>query len=302
MDEQREELAALNALRALDDDERSAFEIDVARDSELEALFIELEQTAATLAHAVPAATPPAHLKAAIMERVRASAAAKKLPPAPASRGRSGGFLSWGIAAALAFGCFALWNERTQLTRQVASMAEVESEARQQLITVRDERDAMETKNAEVMAQVARLAAEMESLKKHDAAAQVQLAQLTGELNSLRQRDASAQMQIATLQSTVAAYKQGVAVVVWDSEKQTGVLKLEKMPPVEAGKDYQLWVVDPKNPVPVNAGVVKVDAQGFAKVDFRPVDAISEAAKFALSVEKEGGVPKSQGPIILIGP
>ena len=100
----------------------------------------------------------------------------------------------------------------------------------------------------------------------------------------------------------VEGYKQGVAVVVWDSEKHQGVLKLEKMPPVQVGKDYQLWVVDPKQPVPVDAGIVRVDSTGFAKVDFKPVTEVTDASKFALSVEKEGGVPKGEGPIVLIGP
>jgi anti-sigma-K factor RskA len=71
---------------------------------------------------------------------------------------------------------------------------------------------------------------------------------------------------------------------------------------VEPGKDYQLWVVDPKQPVPVDAGIVRVDSAGFAKVDFKPVTDVTDASKFALSVEKEGGVPKGEGPIVLIGP
>lgn len=74
------------------------------------------------------------------------------------------------------------------------------------------------------------------------------------------------------------------------------------MPPVDMTKDYQLWVVDPNNPKPVNAGVVKVDADGFAKIDFKPVIEVCSAAKFALSVEQQGGVPENVGPIILIGP
>jgi anti-sigma-K factor RskA len=129
-----------------------------------------------------------------------------------------------------------------------------------------------------------------------------QIAALNGEIESLQKRDALAQMRIATLQTTVEGYKQGVAVVVWDSEKHQGVLKLEKMPPVQVGKDYQLWVVDPKQPVPVDAGIVRVDSTGFAKVDFKPVTDVTDASKFALSVEKEGGVPKGEGPIVLIGP
>jgi anti-sigma-K factor RskA len=54
--------------------------------------------------------------------------------------------------------------------------------------------------------------------------------------------------------------------------------------------------------VPVDAGIVRVDSTGFAKVDFKPVTEVTDASKFALSVEKEGGVPKGEGPIVLIGP
>jgi len=315
MEEQQQDLAALHALRLLDNDASSVFEIEAARNGELEKLTTELERTAAELGHAVPAVAPPAHLKDAIMERVRERARAAKPVTTPVLHSRQSP-IAWGIAAALAAGGFWLWQERTQLTLQVAALTQVEAEARSQMIAVRDERDIqekrsalleqkskeLEIKSTDTLQQLARLMGEVEALKKRDAGAQTQLATLTSELQTLRQRDARAQMQIATLQSTVAAYKQGVAVVVWDSEKHQGVLKLERMPPVEAGKDYQLWVVDPKNPSPVNAGVVRVDAQGFAKVDFKPVEFVSEAAKFALSVEKEGGVPKNEGPIILIGP
>ena len=126
--------------------------------------------------------------------------------------------------------------------------------------------------------------------------------ELRTELAKATKANDSAQMQIAMLQSTVAEYKHGVAVVVWNSEKQEGILKLEKMPPVEAGKDYQLWVVDPSKKTPVNAGVVKVDQKGFAKVDFKPVEEIDKANNFAISVEQAGGVPENKGPIVLLSP
>lgn len=302
MDEQHEELAALHALRALDDSEQSALEIELARDAEFEKLALELEDTVAAMAAVAPAANPPAHLKTAIMEKIRERASAKKLSPATSSSTTRFQALSWGIAAVLAAGCFWLWNERTQLAQQVAAMTEVEAEARQQLITVRDERDSLDQKNAETARQLAQLTSQLDFLRQNNQLTQQQVVTLTREITELRKKDAFAQVQIATLKTTVDAYKQGVAVVVWDSEKHQGVLKLEKMPPVEAGKDYQLWVVDPKNPSPVNAGVVQVDAQGFAKVDFKPVVDVSEAAKFALSVERKGGVPNNEGPIVLIGP
>lgn len=302
MDPEQEELAALHALHALDESEQSALEIELARDTELEKLAEELEATAAQLAAIVPAERPPDHLKKAIMAQVHDRIAAKKRKAAAPSPVLRFPLLPWAIAAVLAVGSLLLWTERTQLTRQLKATAAVEEEARQQLITVRDERDVLEEKAAESIKQMAQLTAQVESFRQSNKLSEQQVASLTQQITDLRKKDAFAQMQIATLQGSVDAYKQGVAVVVWDSEKHQGVLKLEKMPPVEAGKDYQLWVVDPKNPTPVDAGVVQVDAQGFAKIDFKPVINVSEAAKFALSIEREGGVPKGEGPIILIGP
>ncbi|MEN3942628.1 anti-sigma factor [Prosthecobacter sp. SYSU 5D2] len=303
MDEQHEELAALNALHALDDSEQSALEIEMARDSELSGLAFELDTVAATLAAAAPAVKPPANVKAALVAQVRARKATQKKESRKAAQPpRFYQGLTWGIAAVLAAGCFWLWTERSHLAMQVQAMSEVEEEARRKLIEVRDERDAAEAKNQSAAQQLARLQTELESARQSGQVAQEQLATLSEEIAQLRRKDAFAQMQIATLQSTVAAYKEGVAVVVWDSDKMQGVLKLEKMPPVETGKDYQLWVVDPKNPEPVPAGIVRVDAQGFASVDFKPAEVVSSAGKFALSIEREGGVPKNEGPIILIGP
>ena len=83
---------------------------------------------------------PPAQLKAAIMEQVRDRVAAKKSAAAkPATTPSRFMPIVWGIAASLAIACFWLWNERAQLAQQVISMTEVEAEAREQLITVRDD-------------------------------------------------------------------------------------------------------------------------------------------------------------------
>ncbi len=273
MDEQHEELAALNALGMLEGSEKHSLSGITARHKELKALAAEFEEVVADLGYAVQPITPPADLKSRIRAKVRASQAGKS-----AYSGGSGSpvfaILGWGVAAALAVTTTWLWNDRTHLNDRLSTLTQSEAAARQDLATS--------------LAKSSDLDRSVSELEK--------------EIRSLRERDALAQVQIATLQTSVAAYKEGVAVVVWDSEKQEGILKLEKMPPVEAGKDYQLWVVDPKKDTPVDAGVVKVDAQGFAKVDFKPLVDISEATKFALSVEKEGGVPKGEGPIILIGP
>jgi anti-sigma-K factor RskA len=122
---------------------------------------------------------------------------------------------------------------------------------------------------------------------------------LISENRDLRNRDNFAKMKIATLSAQVEAYAKATAVIIWDPEMQRGVVKLAKIPPPEAGKDYQLWVIDPKYPQPVSGGVVSVSEDGIARVAFQPDKPISKADNFAISVEPAGGVPAPTGAIVL---
>jgi anti-sigma-K factor RskA len=79
------------------------------------------------------------------------------------------------------------------------------------------------------------------------------------------------------------------------------VIKLANVPRAAAGKDYQLWIIDPKYPNPVSGGVVPVGADGLARVSFAPERSVKSADKFAISIEQEGGVPVGSGPIVLLG-
>ncbi|HSI13506.1 MAG TPA: anti-sigma factor [Chthoniobacter sp.] len=124
---------------------------------------------------------------------------------------------------------------------------------------------------------------------------------LLTEVGDLRNRDNLAKVKIAALAAQVDAYAKATAVIVWDPEKQRGIIKLTNVPKPEAGKDYQLWVIDPKYPKPVNGGVVPVNADGVARVAFQPDQPISKADNFAISVEQAGGVPVGKGPIVLLG-
>ncbi|MCB1231700.1 MAG: anti-sigma factor [Verrucomicrobiae bacterium] len=132
-------------------------------------------------------------------------------------------------------------------------------------------------------------------------AANERVRHLANELETARESRDLARIEVETLKATIDEYREGIALVVWDQDKQEGVLKLEKMPPIPVDKDYQLWVVDPDHENPVDAGVVRVDGNGFARVKFKPTDTVS-AQKFAISVEQRGGVPINQGPIVLLSP
>jgi anti-sigma-K factor RskA len=122
---------------------------------------------------------------------------------------------------------------------------------------------------------------------------------LKKELNLARTENVMAKMRIATLSAQVDTYAKASAVIVWDPNKQQGVLKLANLPPPEAGKDYQLWVIGQKKP-PVSAGVVPMSAEGATRIDFKPGQPI-KAEQFAISVEPSGGVSEPTGPIILAG-
>jgi anti-sigma-K factor RskA len=62
-----------------------------------------------------------------------------------------------------------------------------------------------------------------------------------------------------------------------------------------------LWVIDPKNPQPVSAGILSVPNDGLIRTSFHPAAPVESADAFAISVEKTGGAPKPEGQIILVG-
>ena len=133
-----------------------------------------------------------------------------------------------------------------------------------------------------------------ESLEKENSGLRDQLSQVgkDSRLTDLR---------IAALEGQLEQYNGTRAVVVWDPTNGEGQIQLANLPQLDAGKDYQLWIVDPAQKHPVNAGLIHRDADGSAKVPFRPVQLVKEAAAFAISVEKEGGVDVGEGPIVILG-
>src|SRR5205085_12688555 len=91
------------------------------------------------------------------------------------------------------------------------------------------------------------------------------------------------------------------AIAVWDPSRETGLLTVDKLPAIADNQDYQLWVVDPAYPNPVDGGVFKPGADGHAVLTFKGNQPIKHVAAFAISLEKKGGVPKAEGPIVMLG-
>ena len=117
----------------------------------------------------------------------------------------------------------------------------------------------------------------------------------------LEQRNAFAELRIATLASQLQSAPDAIAAVVWDGARQEGVLKVSNVPANAADRDYQLWIVDPDYKNPVDAGTFHVAKAGTADIPFKPKARVATANAFAVSLERKGGVPKAEGPMVLLG-
>jgi len=117
----------------------------------------------------------------------------------------------------------------------------------------------------------------------------------------LRRSEDLARLKVSALASLAGNTKEAQAIAVWDPDQQAGLLTLDKMPAIDPSQDYQIWVVDPAYPNPVNGGVFHIAQDGSVSLAFKPDQPVTQAAAFAISLEKKGGVPKAEGPIVLLG-
>jgi anti-sigma-K factor RskA len=129
----------------------------------------------------------------------------------------------------------------------------------------------------------------------------VDRARLRRELADVRAADAMAKIMIVSLTSPTPGHENSKVAVAWQPDQQSGMITVSGMEPAGPGRDYQLWAVDANHADPINAGVIHVDPSGVTRVRFRPDQKATQIKAFAISVEREGGVPKREGPIVMIG-
>jgi anti-sigma-K factor RskA len=289
MNEQLEEQASLYVLGALEPPEAEAFEAQLATNGELRRHVDRLTETAAQLAHAAPSRPLPPHLEARILEEIRGTKAT--VPFATPARTN---WVPWAIAAALAVACLVTFADRQRVAAELTAARSEHMETQTELATAAAEKDRAEQQIAELRQREADARVQMATLADARAKAEKTIAQL-------EERNELAKVQVATLTSKLADAPDATAAVVWDPERQRGVLNTANMPPNATNRDYQLWVVDPRYENPVDAGVFTVEKTGTTKYFFTPKSRITSATAFAISLERKGGVPKAEGPIVLAG-
>jgi anti-sigma-K factor RskA len=326
IDERHEELAALYALDLLEGAERTTFEAEVARDPALAQLVDELRNAGATFAHVAPAATPPDSLRVRVLASVANlpadGASTDNIVRPPAALFRT--VLPWVVAA-----CFALsaaWlgqlylatRAETQLLRDGNALVEISLKSTQQqleaerILSRRQIADG-EQRVAETREQLIQRDTQVAGLTQRIDTLTSTTTDLDRQLGAFRQRVAAltaqlqresdlANLKITALASLLKDNPQALAVAVWNPEKQEGVLQVEKLPALAAGKDYQLWVVDPQYADPVDGGTFTVDPEsGARRIQFKSKQPIKNIAAYAITQETKGGVVKSAGPFLLLG-
>jgi anti-sigma-K factor RskA len=279
IDEHHEELASLYVVGLLEPAELAAFEAKLATDADLARLVSELRESSAQLAFTAPDAAPSPELRARLLDQLDTAATWRrqsKIVPF-----RAVVWIPWAAAACLAITCAWLGQLYFGSRFEAATLREQQAVADFELRTTRNQLE------AERLIAGHQLGAMTEQLAALD--------------RQLKAEGDLAKFKIATLASLAGNTPQALAVAVWNPAKQEGVLSVEKLPALASDKDYQLWLVDPQYANPVDGGVFRVDpATGEAHVTFKANKPIHSVAKFAVSLERKGGVPKAEGPMVLL--
>jgi anti-sigma-K factor RskA len=280
--ESQEEQASLYVFGLLPELENAEFEAELERNAELARLVASLSNASVELARSMPQTDLSPRVRVRLLE----SLAQSKGKLVPLSTGNRIKFIiPWAAAACLAGLLY--WQTDRAEREKLALRGEI-SNRESALTTSKDKITSLELTVAERQRELA--------------AVEAARADLVAQVATLEQKDLLAQTQIAVLGSQLKDRPQAMAVSLWNQERQDGLLVVENLPVLDAGKDYQLWVLDPSIAAPVSAGVFKVDADGRVRITFRPDQTIANAAKFAVSLEKEGGVlSPTMDQIVVIG-
>ena len=255
------ELAGPYALDILSDADRRTFEQHSPLCAECQAAVADARVVAAGLAQTVEAVEPPAALRARVLEAAMAATTTTTVPVGAAGRA---GVLPWALAAAasIAAGVFGLgwWNAAEQLAR-----TENDLQAARQTLA------AAQSRVADAQSVADRLTRELSVLSAPD----VVRVDLKGQ----------------------PAAPAATGRVHW-SRSRGATLTADNLPPLDAGRVYQLWFVTAGPPV--SAVILTPDAAGRLEA-VMPSPAGVEPTAFALTVEPAGGSLGPTGAMLLVG-
>ena len=127
------------------------------------------------------------------------------------------------------------------------------------------------------------------------------------ELTSVRQSATEAQTLVVVLASSdlirvdlagQPSAPMATARAFW-SRSRGLIFTASSLPPLPAGRTYQLWIVTPD--APVSAGLLKPGERGDVHAVFTAPRDVARVAAVAVTIEPEGGVPAPTGEKYLVG-
>jgi len=272
----------LYALGSLDPEERQAIDRHLAEGCDSCSRELAAWRELVGLMPLELPAAAPADLKARLLARVRAEApgGSASPPPAPVVARRRIGWAVPFAAAAMALLALMVYREigwRAERERQTAVVAGLQQQI-----------EAAHGDLAKVSAALAARESDVASLR----------AALAGAQESLSILQARGLSLVALRETKDAPPAEGH--VLLSPPTGRALFYAFDLPPVPADKTYELWWITEKEG-PVQAGVFHPDAQGVGRVEATvPSDAGAIQAA-AVTVEAAGGVPKPQGPMVLLG-
>jgi anti-sigma-K factor RskA len=287
--EDYKEMIAAHALGALETAEARELNAHLATCAECRAELASWQDTAASLAYAVPSIEPSAELRSRLLTSVRAEGSKslsrtalkdnerverRVVEPSqdksnvvpfekPARRARGKVWMMGAMAASLAFIALAvslvlLWNRYNTMQQEMARLTDQLGQAQGELARERQT-----------------LAREREA----------------------KELISAPEAQIMTLAGTEMATR-ARAKFVYDRKTGRAMLMADDLPPAPAGKAYQLWFIAEGKP-PMPGHVFNTDSAGHAEMSDQLPEEARGATVFAVTLEPSGGVSAPTGAMYL---
>lgn len=276
-----DDLAAGWALGALEQDDAARFEAHLrAGCTQCERTLAEYRDVLVAVAGDLRTA-PPQHVRAAVLDRADGSAPALRAVDGGQRRsGRLRTVLVSATGMALAAGLAAIVTSSAMRARYEPRLDQLAREA--------DGLRAQLTAQVETVSDLRRRLADQEhtlTMVRNDADEQRRrLALLTDPATRI--------VELAGLPPSPDARGR----VIWN-KRAGGLLVALDLPPVPAGKTYELWAIAEGKPRP--AGLFGVDERGTGTVAVPPIEDVAAVDVFAVTLEPEGGVPQPTGQMYL---
>lgn len=301
------ELLALEAAGALEAGERGALLEHLSSCGECREELREMSDAAASLVYTVAPVIPPAALRAGVLARLRAAdpsevfvdpsevavdpseahggsrvgesrkGGARRASDTPAAdaRGLLGGLSVWQILTGRpSLGYGAAFASAVVVLLGITSLL-------------------LWSQNRTLSAEVASLYGRLRETQSELAGQREQLASAR-DVNNLLSAPGARFAELAGKKPAPEAH----AMLAYDRATGRAVIMATGLPPAPAGHAYQLWLIADKKPMP--GGTFKSDAEGRARMSDRLPSGVGSPT-FAVTLEREGGVPAPEGEVYLLG-